>query len=734
MIQFLKPRKDRQRHLDVVESVQMPLPDVIDWLAAAAEESGLTDEEAAEIQIAFQQQSATDVVEPDEFSLDFGLESLAAPSAPESVEPLVALVPDPLDLSQIELSEPLFELAPAPVWSDLSRSVSVVESPVAELPVVELPVVEPPVVEPTVLAPTLVEAAPLALVDAEALVEIRLDTCAIAALPEAPVTPMLAAATEPEAGDLAIDATPVAAMIAGVINQLNDIPEAGLAIDDLSEAAATPTDWQNDNWASEAVDVAAVEAAEADPTPTSPLSYFQYYLDENAIGEGQAATDETPAPYVTPWRQPSMPGGLIGAGVLGATLVSGFVIADTVKTPQVTAVKRPTPPAPLQSLDPKNQPIAAVPPKVMPPESMQPEVALPKPKSATMSQPIFPAMAPIASSYGMSPLGSVSADLPQSNAGNGLSQSPTITARRAESSPVAAGPALGAPLRDLTPVSELPAPSAPVISRGTPVEPIRSTLPTPETAPAATPTSELPELQPDISVSQPETIAPETIVPETVTRATPSVLSELTPDPVSSTLQRVDVVNAAPVAPIADVVVPTAAAPIAPVAPVAPIVDQSAALSPTPTPELPAERVFTREEATAAPSTLPPVALAQPIADRTRRLPTQAQIQTLLAVPAVNAYVPMVAQWRPLTQIEASVAVNAPKLEGFTRQQLSPQDYRAAYRLVSEQADVLPSFGFIDYQRKLIILPPEPATASNPHEHSRSFHGAAIIAQRTTEL
>jgi hypothetical protein len=733
MIQFLKPRKDRQRHLDVVESAQMPLPDVIDWLAAAAEESGLTDEEAAEIQVAFQQQSATDVVEPDEFRLDFGLESLAASSEPELVEPLVVSVPDPLDLSQIELSEPLLELLPAPVWSDLSRSISVVESPVVELSVAELPVVEPPVVEPTVLAPTLVEAAPLALVDAEALVEIRLDTCAIAALPEAPVMPMLVAASEPAAGDLAIDATPVAALIAGVINELNDIPDAGLAIDDLPDAAATPIDWQNDNWASEAVDVAAVEAA-ADAPPTSPLSYFQYYLDENAIGEGQTATDEIPAPYVTPWRQPSMPGGLIGAGVLGATLVSGFVIADTVKTQPVTAVKRP-PTAPLQSPSMKDQPIAAVPPKVMPPESMKPEVALPKPKSATMSQPIFPPLAPIAqSSYGGSSLGgaiarSSSADLPQSNAGmgSGLSESPTITARRAAPSPVAAGPVSDrAPLRDLTQTPELP---APILGRVTPVEPIRPTLPTPETAPAETPTSELPELTPDISVPQPATIAPEMATPP-VTRVTPSVLSELTPDPMSSMLQRVDAANPAPAAPIvppADVVVPTAAAPVAP------IVDQSAALPVTPTPELPAERVFTREAAT-APSTMPPVALAQPIADRPSRLPTQAQVQSLLAVPAVNAYVPMVAQWRPLTQNEANVAVNAPKLEGFTRQQLSPQDYRAAYRLVSEQADVLPSFGFIDYQRKLIILPPEPTTASNPIEHSRSFHGAAIIAQRTTDL
>jgi hypothetical protein len=331
-----------------------------------------------------------------------------------------------------------------------------------------------------------------------------------------------------------------------------------------------------------------------------------------------------------------------------------------------------------------------------------------------------------------------SADLPQSNAGigNGLSESPTIVAaRRATPSTVAAGPVADrAPLPELTQNPELPSPPDPVISRLTPVEQIRPTIPTPSLD-GDRPTSELPELKPDISVPMPETPAPEARLPETpaptVSRATPSVLSELTPEPVTSPLQRVEPVNpapATPIAPPADVVVPTAAAP-APT--VAPIGDQSAALPSAPTPELATERVFTREAA-AAP--MPPVVLAQPIADRSSRLPTQAQVQTLLAVPAVNAYVPMVAQWRPLTQNEATVAVNAQKLEGFTRQQLSPQDYRAAYRLVSEQADVLPSFGFIDYQRKLIILPPEPTTASNPIEHSRSFQGAAIIARRTTEL
>ncbi len=664
MIQFLKPRSSRrwsQRHLDVVEPAPMRLPDVTDWLAENTKPAGLTAEEAAEIQLAFQQQLAdwTDAVTLNATLVDPSLMLDGPTHIPEwaidavtSVENLA----DPLDLTQVELLEPLLLLPES------------IESPAAALS--ELAIVPIP-----------------RLVDAEALVEIRLETC-----------------------------------------------RSGLAIDDLGEAATTapvaeaPIDWVNANWASEAVDVAPVEASAAatGEAETAPSAYFQYYFDENAI-DGAGTTDEMPAAYVTPWRQPAVPRGLIGAGVLGATLVSGFVIADTVKTTPVTAVKRPT--SPLQSLSAKDQAMTtAALPKVMPPESMQPEVALPKPKSMTMMRPAFPPLAPLGQPLPMSALGAAIARsapsdaAPQRNANitTGLTLNPPPAPVIRTVSP-AAGPAVTPPV-DRPVNAQLPAPA---VSPNPPplVEPLPFTP-----APSS---EDLPELTPDGTIPVP---TPELIVPPASNPVAPAPRSPLTPEPMSSPLQRVPLASTEPViapapnaaVPPVDVVVPSSV-----VVPVAPAVDQSTAIGPV-------DRVFTRDAPSVLPgqtaaTPMPPAAIAQPIADRRTRLP---QMQTLLARPTANAFVPM-SHWRSLSAVEANDAIQAKatELKGYTRQQLNQQAYVQAYQAVSQTANGVPSFGFIDYQRKLIILPPLPETAVNPPlEQSRSGDGPSVIAQRMMSL
>jgi hypothetical protein len=265
----------------------------------------------------------------------------------------------------------------------------------------------------------------------------------------------------------------------------------------------------------------------------------------------------------------------------------------------------------------------------------------------------------------------------------------------------------------------------------------------------------LPELTPDMGTSEvtPMPVGNAPVAPiqaapvqsSPIDSMRPVSLSELTPEPVSSPLQRVPAVSPPPatvmppsaVVPVDEVVTPTLKPVVVPIAP--PLVEQPAAAAPT-------ERVFNRAAAPAmvseqpsiavpvpvAPSTMPPAATAQTIADRSGRLPPQ--VQNLLAVPAVNAYVATAIQWRPLDATEARLALTATKLGTFTRKQMSQQEYRDAYRLVSDQSDALPSFGFIDYQRQLIILPPQPETAVNPIEHSRSHYGEAVIALRTTAL
>jgi hypothetical protein len=669
MIQFLKPRSTRrrsQRHLDVVEPAPMPLPDVTDWLAKNAEPAGLTAEEAAEIQFAFQRQ----------------VDDLTDPS------PLVALT-DSADTLPI--------LAAAPV-------------------------------EILALVPT------SQLVDAAALVEFRLETCSSGL---AIVPPMVEPAEVERVEVERVEAELVAPVLTEAITAvpaadvdremaIDDLLEEALLEDVVEDTVEAPIDWVNPNWASEAVDVAAIaaSASEVEVDEIDPLTYFQYYSDENAIG-GQGTADEVPAAYVTPWRQPSIPGGLIGAGVLGATLVSGFVIADTVKTSPVTAVKRPT--SPLQSLSAKDQAMtAAALPKVMPPESMKPEVALPKPKSMTMIRPVFPPLVPLGQSIAMSPLGSAIArsdasnPLPQSNANSptGLALNPPPPVIRTAPAPVA-GPVV-------TP-TENDRPTSPTLPDPVVVPSPSPQLTPPPFTPAPSP-QDLPELMPDVIVSPPPEVT-----------AAPISSPEVTAVPISSPLQRLPTAppaqNPATLPPV-DVVVPTlpvvVPAVIAPAAATTPSVDSAEAIEP-------ADREFTRDAApavlpgkAAVATPMPPVATAQPIADRSRRLP--ASVQNLLAVPAVNAYVPMVSQWRPLSAAEANAAINAPQLGGYTRQQLSQQAYVQAYQAVSQSADGVPSFGFIDYQRKLIILPPGLETVSNSADYSRSADGEVMLAQRTMSL
>ncbi len=692
MIQFLKPRSSRrrsQRHLDVLEPAPTPLPDATDWLAENTKPAGLTAEEAAEIQLAFQQQVAnwTDAVTLTPTLVDPSLMLNGSAHIPEwaiDAAAPVEILADPLDLTQVELLEPLLLLPES------------IESPAAAAALSELSIVPVP-----------------RLVDADALVEIRLETCSSGLAIGPAIT------TEP----------------------LADVDQS-VAIDDLGEAAVVepvteaPMDWVNANWASEAVDVAAVEASAAatGEADKAPSTYLQYYLDENAIG-GSGTADEMPAAYVTPWRQPAVPRGLIGAGVLGATLVSGFVIADTVKTTPVTAVKRPT--SPLQSLSAKDQAMTtAARPQAMPPELMPPEVALPKPKSMTMMRPTFPPLSPLSQPLPLSALGSAIAGsetrnaAPQRNAN--ISTGLTLNAPPAPviSTPnPAAGPPVTPPLVDRP--ANSPQLSAPEVSLNPPppVQPLPFT-------PASSP-EDLPELTPDVTIPVP---TPELTAPPASNPVAPAPRSALAPEPMSSPLQRVPLstepVRPVPTAPAqnpatvppVDVVVPRSL-----VVPAAPTVDQSAAIDGR-------DRLFTRD---VAPSVLPgqttvtpmpPAATAQPIADRSTRLP---QMQTLLARPAANAFVPMVSHWRSLSAVEANDAVQAKatELNGYTRQQLNQQAYVQAYQAVSQTADGVPSFGFIDYQRKLIILPPMPETAVNPPiEQSRSADGASIIAQRMMSL
>ncbi|MBE9030252.1 hypothetical protein IQ266_10970 [filamentous cyanobacterium LEGE 11480] len=793
MIHFLKPKGGRRKSqppVDVTEhsSVYSTADVADDW---SGESTALTDDEAAEIQRAFQQQTSEATALD-----DLAVLTNAAPTAmSESVE----LTASPLDLTQLEPFALDVEATPlelpadeslattshlsAPVTASDSECVSHDEANVptpeslAPMPMVAEPELAANVASdafeqlaaefnssPAVELVELEEAAQDVAVDMN--IDMTLDMQDIAvesSLVRRESSDLMVATVEPDA-----DTAPVAVDLAISSISLDDISGEVVTTDEADVVIATDAD-------------ASVESLQ-----NGPLTYFQYYLDEDVTGGADKA--EVPAPYVTPWHQPSVPGGLIGAGVLGATLVSGFVIADTVKTQPLTAVKKPQTPSPLQSLSPKDQVATAAVPQVVSPEVMQPEVALPQPKTVIATQPILANLPTLGQASATTPLAVAAA--PVSNAGAALPQSSavveTITPSRLNTA-VAAPESISndsiatSPLKQLqvspVPASSLPQPKVPVVDTVKPQAEVSS--PATEllkTTPQSS--SDLPQLQPNTSMPLDPVGQDTTATPVVADQALPTTPSKqpvvgtnpmpevaagqaetISVSPIAAerstveTTSPVDLPATATVAPPVNVVVPTEVA--------TPEVPSS-----TPTATMPADRVFTRDTAVvpeaqseaaakaisvispAAPAAMPPlpdaampipvsqatVPAGQPVADTTD-LP--APLKTLLAKPENRGYQPISAQeqWRSLTQREAVIAARADQLGEFTRQQLSQQDYIAAYRSVSRQANVLPPFGFIDYQRQLILLPPQPATALNetaPNQSHRSL--MKIIAGQAVTL
>jgi hypothetical protein len=88
-------------------------------------------------------------------------------------------------------------------------------------------------------------------------------------------------------------------------------------------------------------------------------------------------------------------------------------------------------------------------------------------------------------------------------------------------------------------------------------------------------------------------------------------------------------------------------------------------------------------------------------------------LQPILQGPQETGYQAETNRWRPLTQAEAALVAQSSRLGGFQVQALNLREYAQTYRALSQQNSALPSFGFIDYQRQLILLPTGDATAIN---------------------
>jgi hypothetical protein len=415
-------------------------------------------------------------------------------------------------------------------------------------------------------------------------------------------------------------------------------------------------------------DETAVADSSYDTHTDGPLTYFQYYLD----GESGEAAEYNPVSL----RRPSMPTGLVGAGILGAALISGFSIADAMKQGQPVA-KRPTP-SPLQDLKTQAAPPPVVP---APPESLQPEISAlpPAPQvnraalgagGASANLPIVPPPAPA--------LNAISQPTYSLQQGGGM-----VTSIAPISMPQTQEPP--------APISEVQTPSAPI---DMPPASNPQILP-----PPPLPSGILSEPQPVVVSNIPDPAAPEAIPAPGATNLQP--LQAVAPEVISSAPE----MSQPTVGILPRPGLPSTSPVPANLPEVLPALDRISSVTTTIREPLVSgnDLVFDRKP-------MPPGAIETPQAAVP---PAQSALQTLLTPPQNRGFLADDATLRSLSQQEATLLTQANGIEPFTKRTLTIRDYARAYQVASKQVNGLPPFGFIDYQQKTITLPDESSTVSS---------------------
>ncbi|OUC12387.1 MAG: hypothetical protein B0A82_22725 [Alkalinema sp. CACIAM 70d] len=208
------------------------------------------------------------------------------------------------------------------------------------------------------------------------------------------------------------------------------------------------------------VDVAATEIPEPsqnryDVHQEGSLTYFQYYFDQEQPPSGGA--DYAPQTFSTS----KFPTGVVGAGVLAATIVSGFMVAE--------AMKQPTRPLTTTALKNDTQPQAKEDSKTLTPAPSQPELlAPPKTLSVPLPPPIRTSVAPISPNLAAipTPIGTTGM------AGSALAANPQTAIGNVTLRPISVAPpevvmqAAAGSGRTGTPVAQTPAASG--IGEGNP--------------------------------------------------------------------------------------------------------------------------------------------------------------------------------------------------------------------------------------------------------------------------
>jgi hypothetical protein len=105
---------------------------------------------------------------------------------------------------------------------------------------------------------------------------------------------------------------------------------------------------------------------------------------------------------------------------------------------------------------------------------------------------------------------------------------------------------------------------------------------------------------------------------------------------------------------------------------------------------------------------------------RTATPQVPSKIQDFISLPQRNSN-PDAVKLLPLTQQAAAQAQSSEKIDQFTVRKLAPQDYQREWQISTKtpaadsSSTILPTYGFIDYQRQMIVV-----LRDNPTQDSRS--------------
>lgn len=454
-----------------------------------------------------------------------------------------------------------------------------------------------------------------------------------------------------------------------------------------------------------------------------PLTYFQYYIDD---AESEASVDYAPQVFSTS----KLPTGLISAGVLAVTVVSGFMIAESTKQPTLR---------PSAALNPsqESQPQASLPSSPSKTPIAQPS----KPETIVAAKPLsiprtptFPAVpTPLPAPPPITPLSAA----PKLQIHRGIKLTPMAIAQpetlsadstalvaQAQSAP---RPSLPEPLPSVTIPRDEVIPSLP--PQPSPVPGANDSQPSEAMAnPALNPSPAVNTPQPGTASSP---IAPQSDL-STATVAPPDTSSSIAPSlsPTSNPSPTQSIVAASPTTigkepqpmPSPD---PTTAS-TRPTSPIAPARDSTPIVASTASTQfVPPSNSDPRLTADSATTTAP---------NPSQILNSLRNLQDYLTVPQKLASTRSI-DLLPLNLTAATEASTQPTgipIDHYTIVRMNYSDYARAWRTSSNpdssssdnssgdsfsnpsSVSGFPPHGFIDYKHQRIVLPQDTASATRP--------------------